>query len=63
LGEAVACRKIGANVSNRTRLRPRFASKNDPTDGAETGGAEPQIAEQSRSWRAEIGEREIMRGS
>ena len=32
-------------MSNRTRLRPRFASKNDPTDGAETGGAEPQIAE------------------
>jgi hypothetical protein len=44
------------NLSNRTRLRPRFASENDPTDGAETGGAEPQIAEQSRSWRAVIGE-------
>jgi hypothetical protein len=42
---------------------PRFASKNAPSDGAETGGAEPQIAEQSRSWRAAIGEREIMRGS
>jgi hypothetical protein len=34
-----------------------------PPDGAETGGAEPPIAEQSRSWRAAIGEREIMRGS
>ena len=42
---------------------PLFASKNDPSDGAETGGAEPQIAEQSRSWRAAIGEREVMRGS
>ena len=42
---------------------PRFASKNDPSDVAETGGAEPQIAEQSRSWRAAIGEREVMRGS
>jgi hypothetical protein len=42
---------------------PRFASKNDPSDGAETGGAEPQIAEQSRSWRAAIGERETTRGS
>jgi hypothetical protein len=50
-------------MSNRTRVRPRFASKNDPTDGAETGGAEPQIAERSRSWRAAIGKREIMRGS
>jgi hypothetical protein len=35
---------------------PCFAGKNDPSDRAETGGAEPQIAEQSRSWRAEIGE-------
>ena len=42
---------------------PRFASKHDPSDGAETGGAEPQIAEQSRSWRAAIGERDAMRGS
>jgi hypothetical protein len=48
--------------SHRTPT-PRFAAKNDPCDGAETGGAEPQIAEQSRSWRAEIGEREVMRGS
>lgn len=37
--------------------------KNDPSDVAETGVAEPQIAEQSRSWRAAIGEREVMRGS
>ena len=50
-------------ASNRTQTRPPVASKNDPSDGAETGGAEPQIAEQSRSWRAAIGEREIMRGS
>jgi len=48
--------------SHRTPT-PRFASKHDPCDGAETGGAEPQIAEQSRSWRAAIGEREAMRGS
>ena len=41
---------------------PRFASKNDPCDVAETGVAEPQIAEQSRSWRAAIDDREVMRG-
>jgi hypothetical protein len=50
-------------VKSRPTPTPRFAFKNDPSDGAETGGAEPQIAEQSRSWRAAIGEREIMRGS
>jgi hypothetical protein len=32
-----------------------FAAKDDPSDGAETGGAEPRIAEQSRSWRAASG--------
>jgi transposase InsO family protein len=42
---------------------PLFAAKNDPFDGAETGGAEPHIAEQSRSWRAAGGERAVMRGS
>ena len=42
---------------------PLFASKNDPSDGAETGDAEPHIAEQSRSWRSASGEREVMRGS
>jgi hypothetical protein len=46
---------------------PPFASNSDPAsvrnDGAETGGAEPHIAEQSRSWRAASGEREVMRGS
>ena len=42
---------------------PLFASKNDPFEGAETGGAEPHIAEQSRSWRAASGDREVMRGS
>jgi NAD(P)-dependent dehydrogenase (short-subunit alcohol dehydrogenase family) len=51
------------NVSNRTQVRPPFAAKKDPFDGAETGGAEPHIAEQSRSWRAASGEREVMRGS
>jgi len=42
---------------------PLFAAKNDPFDGAETGGAEAHIAEQSRSWRAASGERAVMRGS
>jgi hypothetical protein len=50
-------------VSNRIQVRPHFASKNDPPDGAETGVAEPHIAEQSRSWRAASGEQEVMRGS
>jgi hypothetical protein len=50
-------------VSNRIQVRPLFASKNDPSDGAETGVAEPRIAEQSRSWRAASGEQEVMRGS
>jgi hypothetical protein len=71
-------RAIGRGAcSNMPRLRqdcqiafncdPPFASNNDPVsvrhDGAETGGAEPRIAEQSRSWRAAGGEREVMRGS
>jgi hypothetical protein len=46
---------------------PAFASNNDPAvvrnGRAETGGAEPCIAEQSRSWRAASGEREAMRGA
>ena len=50
---------------------PPFACKDDPAsmrecfaaDGAKTGGAEPHIAEQSRSWRAASGDREVMRGS
>ena len=46
-----------------SKCDPLFAAKNDPFDGAETGGAEPHIAEQSRSWRAASGEREVMRGS
>ena len=50
-------------VSNRIQVRPLFASKNDPSDGAETGVAEPHIAEQSRSWRAASGVQEVMRGS
>ena len=56
-----------AILSNRIQLRPPLASKNDPTsvwcNGAEIGGAEPPIAEQSRSWRAAVGERKVMRGS
>ena len=55
-------RKIKGVKSHPTPT-PCLACKNDPCDGAETGGAEPQIAEQSRSWRAAIGEREVMRGS
>ena len=50
-------------VKSHPTPTPSLACKNDPFDGAETGGAEPQIAEQSRSWRAAIGEREVMRGS
>jgi hypothetical protein len=42
---------------------PFFASKNDPSDGAETGDAELHMAEQSRCRRAVIVEREVMRGS
>src|SRR5258705_13198940 len=45
-----------------SKCDPLFAAKNDPFDGAETGGAEPHIAEQSRSWRAAGGERGGMRG-
>jgi hypothetical protein len=50
-------------MSNRIQVRPLFASKNDPSDGAKTGVAEPHVAEQSRSWRAVSGEQEVMRGS
>jgi hypothetical protein len=46
---------------------PTFASNYGPASvhngRAETGGAEPRIAEHSRSWRAASGEREAMRGS
>jgi hypothetical protein len=46
---------------------PPFAFNNDPAlvrdEGAETGGAEPHTAEQSRSRRAASGEPEVMRGS
>jgi glutaminase len=49
------------------KYAPPFASNNDPVSvrngRAETGGAEPRIAEQSRSWRAADGEREVMLGS
>ncbi|MFZ0260398.1 MAG: hypothetical protein WAL36_10570, partial [Pseudolabrys sp.] len=46
-----------------SKCDPLFAAKNDPFDGAETGVAEPHIAEQSRSWRAASGERAVMLGS
>jgi hypothetical protein len=61
-GDKVKRRGI-TKVSNRIQVRPLFASKNDPPDRAETGVAEPHIAEQSRSWRAASGEQEVMRGS
>jgi multidrug efflux pump subunit AcrA (membrane-fusion protein) len=57
VGEAVVGCQIALNPD------PLLARKNDPSEIAETGGAELQIAEQSRSWRAAIGEREVMRGS
>jgi hypothetical protein len=50
-------------MSNRIQVRPLFAPKNDPSDGAKTSVAEPHVAEQSRSWRAVSGEQEVMRGS
>jgi hypothetical protein len=68
-----------SQIGRRLRLRdlhvcqiafkcaPPFASNNDPVSvrngRAETGGAEPRIAQQSRSWRAAGGEREVMLGS
>jgi hypothetical protein len=55
--------KNPGSVKSHPTPTPRLARKNAPSDVAETGGAEPQIAEQSRSWRAAIGEREVMRGS
>ena len=57
-------RPVHVKMSNRTQLRPPVSRpRTTPSDGAETGGAEPQVAEQSRSWRTAIGEREVMRGS
>jgi hypothetical protein len=72
LGDALAPERVrsgsqpdipASSLSNRIQVRPLFASKNDPSDGAETGVAEPHIAEQSRSWRAASGEQKVMRGS
>jgi hypothetical protein len=51
------------NVKSHPTPTPGIAAKGDPINRAETGVAEPQIAKQSRSWRAAIGDREIMRGS
>jgi hypothetical protein len=50
-------------VKSHPTPTPGIAAKGDPINRAETGVAEPQIAKQSRSWRAAIGEGEIMRGS
>jgi hypothetical protein len=47
----------------RLQGRPLFGARMFRADGAETGGAEPHIAEQSRSWRAASGEREFTRDS
>jgi hypothetical protein len=55
------CRSIA--VKSHPTPTPGIAAKGDPINRAETGVAEPQIAKQSGSWRAAIGEREIMRGS
>jgi hypothetical protein len=62
-GRALQAENDDLDVKSHPTPTPRLARKNDPSDVAETGGAEPQIAEQSRSWRAAIGEREVMRGS
>jgi len=56
-------REASAACQIASKCDPLFAAKNDPFDGAETGGAEPHIAEQSRSWRAASGGRAVMRGS
>ena len=55
--------RFGPQCQIASKCDPLFAAKNDPFDGAETGGAEPHIAEQSRSWRAASGGRAVMRGS
>ncbi len=48
----------------RAQIRPPLqAGECFCSDGAETGVAEPHIAEQSRSWRAASGELEVTRGS
>ncbi|MEA2771176.1 MAG: hypothetical protein QOD93_4138 [Acetobacteraceae bacterium] len=54
---------IWITVKSHPTPTPGIAAKGDPINRAETGVAEPQIAKQSGSWRAAIGEREIMRGS
>src|SRR3954452_10394526 len=50
------------SLSNRTQVRPPFRGQERPLNGAETGGAEPHIAEQSRSWRAAGGGRRVASG-
>ena len=62
-GFGISMRNSSDECQIAPKCDPLFAAKNDPFDGAETGGAEPHIAEQSRSWRAASGEREVMRGS
>ena len=39
---------------SRPKMTP-YRRANVPSEGAETGGAEPALAEQSRSWRAASG--------
>ena len=39
---------------SRPKMTP-YRRANVPSEGAETGGAEPPLAEQSRSWRAASG--------
>ena len=55
--------QIGAHYVNshptptplsRPKMTP-YRRANVPSEGAETGGAEPALAEQSRSWRAASG--------
>ena len=42
---------------------PRFAGRMSPLTEPRPAAAETHIAEQSRSWRAASGEREVIRGS
>ena len=76
---AAADEHLSAATDTQKETGCQIASKSDPlsrprptplqacecvrSDGAETGVAEPHIAEQSRSWRAVNGERWVMRGS
>ena len=58
-------RQVNAVMTVKSHRTPTPFSRprTTPLNGAKTGGAEPHIAEQSRSWRAASGEREVMLGS